>query len=1137
MLPSRAVDGAALPPKSRPLLFPFCVRLLLCSSLLLLVLSSRAAEAINAEAEALIAWKITLNGTSAASALSNWNELDENPCGWFGVSCGIDGRVVGINLQYVDLCGRVPGNLAAVAPTLTTLVLSGTNLTGPIPPELGELSQLSHLDLSENALFGEIPVSLFRPGSKIQELILNSNGLEGSIPDAIGNLTYLRLLILYDNQLAGTIPASIGLLGKMEVFRAGGNKNLIGALPEEIGNCSSLTMIGLAETGITGSLPAGLGFLQRLHTLAVYTALLSGPIPPELGQCGELQNIYLYENSITGSVPLALGRLKKLRNLLLWQNNLVGMIPPELGLCLELEVVDLSINRLTGGIPHAFSNLTSLQELKLSVNQISGSIPPTISNCRNLTELELDNNQITGAIPPEISRLYNLRTLYVWQNRLEGGIPQELAGWNLEAVDLSQNALTGPIPKEIFSLPMLGKLLLLHNDLSGEIAAEIGKCKSLIRFRANGNRITGNIPAEIGALRKLSFLDLGSNRLSGPIPVEISGCRNLTFLDLHDNAIAGTLPYLLFEGLALLQFLDISNNLISGELPPDLGLLASMTKLILAGNRFTGHIPTEIGSCSRLQWLDLSRNALSGEIPASLGKIPALEIALNLSWNSLSGEIPYDFAELNRLAILDLSHNRFYGDLHPLSVLQNLVTLDISFNNFSGRVPNSSFFSKLPTAKLAGNPDLCLAGCIADTANSKHSTSRRAAHIATAALLSATVVLLGTAILIFLSRRRVSGITTTVDEEKDGELAPPWEVTLYQKLDIIVADITRSLKPANSVGKGRSGVVYSVKIPPAGTLIAVKKFRTCNDAAAAASAGSEIAALARVRHRNIVRLLGWAANQRTRLLFYDFHPNGTLGEFLHGCALNGGGTAVMEWEVRLGIAIGVAEGLAYLHHDCVPAIIHRDVKADNVLLGDTYEACLADFGIACVAGDATGVGAGAVPPPFAGSYGYIAPEYGCMMRITKKCDVFSFGVLLLEIITQRAGPPSGGRPPDGSFGEGQTVAGWVRDRLRSKRDPLEVLDPRLRGRPDTQVQEMLQALGIALLCASHRPDDRPSMKDVAVLLREIRHDDSACAFKSSAASAAVSNGVSKRSPTVSIGVADRSPSLQCSITYSCDGFR
>ncbi|URD74910.1 Leucine rich repeat N-terminal domain [Musa troglodytarum] len=1097
-------------------------QLLLCS-----VLLSIDARAIDLQGEALLSWKRSLNGDSSNDdVLADWNPNDASPCRWYGITCDASGRVVELTLQYVDLLGGVPANLSALASSLSKLVLSGTNLSGPIPPQLGELPRLVHLDLSDNALMGSIPDGLCRPGSRLERLYLNSNRLEGPIPPSIGNLSLLRWLVVYDNQLEGEIPPTIGQLARLEVFRAGGNKNLRGPLPPEIGNCTSLVIIGLAETGISGPLPASMGGLRNLQTLAIYTALLSGPIPPELGQCAELQNMYLYENSLSGSIPPQLGQLKKLRNLLLWQNNLVGVIPPELGDCGELQVVDLSMNGLTGRIPATLGNITDLRELQLSVNQISGPILPEIARCRNLSDLELDNNLISGGIPAEIGLLVKLRTLYLWANRLTGGIPPEMGGCeNLEAVDLSQNNLTGSIPKGIFRLRSLSKLLLLDNDLSGAIPPEVGNCSSLVRFRANGNGITGAIPPEIGLLKNLSFLDLSSNRLTGAIPGAMAGCRNLSFVDLHDNNIGGSLPDGLFEGLVSPQYIDLSDNSIGGDLPPAIGSLTSLTKLILARNQFSGQIPPAIGSCSRLQLLDLSNNGLSGEIPAIIGKIMALEIAVNLSYNDLSGQIPAEFAALIRLGVLDLSHNRLSGDLQPLAALENLVALNVSFNNFSGRVPDSVFFSKLPIGDLEGNPSLCLARCSGFDDVSDRINARRAGRVATAVLLSVAVVLFATAAIALVSRRRAHREDGCDDAEKDGDLSPPWDVTLYQKMEIGVVDVARRLTASNVIGRGWSGVVYRVRIPSTGALIAVKKFRTGDEAAAAAFA-CEIGALARVRHRKIVRLLGWAANRRSQLLFYDYLPSGTLGGLLHG----GGAVAAVEWEMRLGIAVGVAEGLAYLHHDCAPAIIHGDVKTENVLLGERYEACLADFGLARVVDDGGADRRDSHTPGFAGSYGYIAPEHGCMTRITTKSDVYSFGVVLLETITGR-------RPADPAFGEGQSVVQWVQDHLRRKRDPAEVVDPRLQGRADPQVQEMLQALGIALLCTSTRPDDRPTMKDVAALLRGIHgHDDpSNPAEARKPGSVSVGDGeVRKRDEPSEAAI--RTPS-QCSLAFSSSSSR
>ncbi|KAH6772071.1 Leucine-rich receptor-like protein kinase family protein [Perilla frutescens var. hirtella] len=1028
-------------------------------------------SSLNSQGEALLSWKRTLNGS--LDALSGWSPDHETPCSWFGISCNLKNEVVEINLKFIDLLGHVPSNFSSLR-TLNKLVLSGTNLTGTIPQTVGDLQELRLLDLSDNALNGEIPIGICNL-PRLEQLHLNTNRLEGSIPVEIGNLTGLMELTLFDNQLVGEIPWSIGKLRQLMVMRAGGNKNLGGPLPQEIGNCSNLAMLGLAETSISGFLPPSLGQLKRLQTLAIYTTLLSGQIPPELGDCTELRNIYLYENSLAGSIPAQLGKLHNLENLLLWQNNLVGTIPPELGNCSGLLVIDASMNSLTGEIPESFGRLSLLQELQLSVNQISGKIPSQLGGCTALTHIELDNNQISGSIPAEFGYLLNLSLLFLWQNRLQGNIPPSLSNClKLEAVDFSQNELTGPIPSGIFDLQNLNKLLLLANNLSGPIPPQIGNCSSLIRFRANDNKLTGNVPAEIGKLKNLNFFDLGSNRLSGIIPAEISGCQNLTFLDLHSNSISGNLPVDL-DHLVALQFLDVSENMIEGTLSSSLGSLSSLTKLILGQNRFSGPIPSELGSCSRLQLLDLSSNGIEGQIPASLGKIPALEIALNLSWNRLSGGIPEEFTALDKLGVLDISHNQLSGDLHYLSDLQNLVVLNVSHNNFSGHVPDTSFFSKLPLSVLAGNPELCLSGsaCAAD----KGGAARHAkgARVAMVVLLCTACILLLTALYIILGGkiRAHRSHDGDLDNGDDVELGGPWEVTVYQKLDLSITDVAKCLTAVNVIGHGRSGMVYRA-LTTAGPTIAVKRFRSSEKYSASAFS-SEIATLARIRHRNIVRLLGWAANRRTKLLMYDYLPNGTLGALLHdGCGER------VEWETRFKIALGVAEGLAYLHHDCAPPILHRDVKTHNILLGDRYEPCLADFGLARFIEDEA-AGSISAHPQFAGSYGYFAPEYASMIKITEKSDVYSYGVVLLEIIT-------GKKPVDPSFPDGQHVVQWVRDHLKSKRDPVDIIDQKLQGLPDTQIQEMLQALGIALLSTSNRPDDRPAMKDVVALLKEIKHE-------------------------------------------------
>ncbi|XP_010536765.1 PREDICTED: probable LRR receptor-like serine/threonine-protein kinase At4g26540 [Tarenaya hassleriana] len=1019
---------------------------------------------IDEQGQALLSWKSQLNISGAA--LASWTAGDSSPCKWVGIRCNRRGQVTEIQLKgTADLQGPPPVSLRSLN-SLTSLVLSGVNLTGPIPDELGDLSGLEVLDLSDNSLSGGIPVGIFRL-KKLRMLYLNTNFLEGQIPSEIGNLSGLVELTFYDNQLSGEIPRRIGELKNLRVLRGGGNKNLRGKIPWEIGNCENLVMLGLAETSLSGVIPASIGNLKRVQTIALYTSLLSGPIPEEIGNCAELQNLYLYQNSISGSIPRTIGNLKKLQSLLLWQNNLVGTIPVELGNCLDLWLVDLSENLLTGSIPRSFGNLKNLQELQLSVNQISGTIPEELANCTKLTHLEIDNNLISGEIPPLMGNLKSLTMFFAWQNKLTGNIPYSLSQCEeLQALDLSYNSLSGSIPKDIFRLRNLTKLLLLSNDLSGFIPPDIGNCTNLYRLRLNGNRLAGNLPAEMGNLKNLNFLDLSNNHLVGSIPPSISGCFSLEFLDLHSNGLMGSLPNTLPTSL---QFIDVSDNSLTGLLPRGIGSLNELTKLNLARNRLSGEIPREILSCRNLQLLNLGDNAFTGEIPGELGRIPSLAISLNLSCNGFVGEIPSEFAGLIKLGVLDISHNRLAGNLNVLANLQNLVSLNVSFNDFSGELPNTPFFRKLPLADLASNKGLYISNGISTQSDSLETSSRHksAMKLTMSILVSASAVLVLLAVYT-LVRARIDG--KRLLEEEDS-----WEVTLYQKLDFSVDDIVKNLTSANVIGTGSSGVVYRVTIP-SGETLAVKKMWSTEETGAF---NSEINTLGSIRHRNIIRLLGWGSNRNLKLLFYDYLPNGSLSSLLHGAG-KGGGT---DWEARYDVVLGVAHALAYLHHDCVPSILHGDVKAMNVLLGPRFEPYLADFGLArTVITSHTNSSKPNQRPLLAGSYGYMAPEHASGQRITEKSDVYSFGIVLLEVLT-------GKHPLDPGLPGGAHLGQWVRDHLAGKNEPGELLDPKFRGRSDPIMHEMLQTLAVAFLCISHKAEDRPMMRDVVAMLNEIRHVD------------------------------------------------
>ncbi|KDO65859.1 hypothetical protein CISIN_1g0394192mg, partial [Citrus sinensis] len=646
---------------------------------------------------------------------------------------------------------------------------------------------------------------------------------------------------------------------------------------------------------------------------------------------------------------------------------------------------------------------------------------------------------------------------FAWQNKLEGSIPSTLANCrSLEAVDLSHNALTGSLHPGLFQLQNLTKLLLISNGISGLIPPEIGNCSSLIR------------------LRLMSF----------------GNCTQLQMLNLSNNTLGGTLPSSL-ASLTRLQVLDISVNQFVGLIPESFGQLASLNRLILSKNSFSGAIPSSLGRCESLQSLDLSSNKLSGKIPVELFEIEGLDISLNLSWNALSGAIPPQISALNKLSILDLSHNKLGGDLLALSGLDNLVSLNVSYNNFTGYLPDSKLFRQLSATEMAGNQGLCSRGhesCFLSNAttvgmgNGGGFRKSEKLKIAIALLVTFTIAL---AIFgAFAVVRAGKMVGDDVDSEMGGN-SLPWQLTPFQKLNFTVEQVLKCLVEDSVVGKGCSGIVYRAEMEN-GEVIAVKKLWPTTMAAeydcqndkigiggVRDSFSAEIKTLGSIRHKNIVRFLGCCWNRNTRLLMYDYMPNGSLGSLLHERR-----DSCLEWELRYRIILGAAQGLAYLHHDCVPPIVHRDIKANNILIGPEFEPYIADFGLAklVVEGDFA-----RSSNTVAGSYGYIAPEYGYMMKITEKSDVYSYGVVVLEVLT-------GKQPIDPTIPEGLHIVDWV----RQKRGAIEVLDKSLRARPEVEIEEMLQTLGVALLCVNPTPDDRPTMKDVAAMIKEIKQEREEC---------------------------------------------
>ncbi|XP_057424212.1 LRR receptor-like serine/threonine-protein kinase RGI5 [Lotus japonicus] len=1016
----------------------------------------------------------TAKSSPRHSVLSSWNPSSSTPCSWKGITCSPQGRVISLSIPDTFLnITSLPPQLSSLS-MLQLLNLSSTNVSGSIPPSFGELTHLELLDLSSNSLTGSIPAELGKLSS-LQFLFLNSNRLSGNIPQDLSNLTSLEVLCLQDNLLNGSIPSQLGSLTSLQQFRIGGNQYLTGQIPSQLGFLTNLTIFGAASTGLSGAIPSTFGNLINLQTLALYDTDVSGSIPPELGFCSELRNLYLHMSKLTGSIPPQLGKLQKLTSLLLWGNSLSGPIPPEISNCSSLVIFDASSNELSGELPGDFGKLMFLQQLHLSDNSLSGQVPWQLSNCTSLAIVQLDKNQFSGSIPWQVGKLKLLQSFFLWGNSVSGTIPSSFGNCTeLYSLDLSGNKLTGSIPEEIFRLKKLSKLLLLGNSLTGRLPPSIANCQSLVRLRVGENQLSGQIPKEIGQLQNLVFLDLYMNHFSGNLPVEIANITVLELLDVHNNYLTGEIPSV-FGGLENLEQLDLSRNSLTGEIPWSFGNLSYLNKLILNNNLLTGSIPKSIRYLQKLTLLDLSYNYFSGGIPPEIGYVTSLTISLDLSSNAFTGEIPDSMSSLTQLQSIDLSHNALYGGIKVLGSLTSLTFLNISYNNFSGPIPVTTFFRTLSSNSYLHNLNLCQSSdgttCSSRVIRKNGVESVKTIVLVMVILASVAAIVIASWILVARNYRynveRTLGISSLTSGVED--FSYPWTFIPFQKLNFSIDNILDCLKDENVIGKGCSGVVYKAEMPN-GELIAVKKLWKANKTEETIdSFAAEIQILGYIRHRNIVRLIGYCSNRSVKLLLYNFIPNGNLRQLLEG-------NRNLDWETRYKIAVGSAQGLAYLHHDCVPAILHRDVKCNNILLDSKFEACLADFGLAKLMSSPNYHQA---MSRVAGSYGYIAPEYGYSMNITEKSDVYSYGVVLLEILSGRSAVES-------HFGDGQHIVEWVKRKMGSFEPAVSILDSKLQSLPDQMVQEMLQTLGIAMFCVNSSPTERPTMKEVVALLMEVK---------------------------------------------------
>ncbi|CAL5051481.1 unnamed protein product [Urochloa decumbens] len=905
------------------------------------------------------------------------------------------------------------------------------------------------------------------PGRRrVTQLVLSSKGLSGVISPALGRLSFLTVLDLSSNAFAGAIPPELG------------------ALP-------MLTQLSLTNNLLEGAIPAGIGFLQRLYYLDLSGNRLAGGIPETLFcNCSSLQYLDLANNSLAGDIPYSGEcRLPSLRFLLLWSNSLSGEIPPALANSPILEWVDFESNYLSGELPsQVFDRLPRLQFLYLSYNNLSShggntDLAPffrSLSNCTRLQELELAGNNLGGRLPPGAGEFpRGLRQLHLEDNAISGSIPPNISVLvNLTYLNLSNNLLNGSIPPELSRMRRLERLYLSHNLLSGEIPSTLG-----------------NIP-------HLGLVDLSGNRLAGPIPDTFSNLTQLRRLMLHHNALSGVIPPSLGDCLNL-EILDLSHNALQGPIPAHVAALSSLKLYLnLSSNHLEGNLPLELSKMDMILALDLSSNALAGAIPSQLGGCVALEY-LNLSGNALVGALPRPLAALPFLRVLDVSRNALSGTLpDTLQVSTSLRVADFSYNNFSGVVPYAGVLANLSPAAFRGNPGLCgyvpgIAMCESINRARRRRRPLVPAVVGIVAAVSLMLAAVGCRGMATARAKRLGRRSTRLVDMEAEEVEREHPRISYREL----AEATGGFVQEGLIGAGRFGRVYQGTLR-GGTRVAVKVLDAKGGGGGEVSRSfkRECEVLRRTRHKNLVRVITTCSTAGFNALVLPLMPNGSLDALLyppHGGGGNGsggaGGGGRLDFAQIMGVASDVAEGMAYLHHYAPVRVVHCDLKPSNVLLDEGMRAVISDFGIArLVAGAGEAGSAGDESAPcnsitglLQGSVGYIAPEYGLGGHPSTQGDVYSFGVMLLELIT-------GKRPTDVIFHEGLTLHDWVRRHY--PHDVAAVLaHAPWRARPLPQSPAaaevaVVELIELGLVCTQHSPALRPTMADVCHEITLLRED-------------------------------------------------
>ncbi|KAI5082815.1 hypothetical protein GOP47_0002558 [Adiantum capillus-veneris] len=809
---------------------------------------------------------------------------------------------------------------------------------------------------------------------------------------------------------------------------------------------------------------------------------ISGTLPHEIGSFVNLQILDLsYNRNLTGSLPLQLFRLTNLTELYLQDCGFYGSLPQDLGNFVSLTTLSLNRNFFSGSIPHTIGQLSELVWLDLSSNELSGNLPLSLARLRRARHFHLQGNSFSGVIPAGIfnSKL-PLIHLLLHNNSFEGSIPADIGSLKeLDIMRLDHNTLTN-VSGSLAHIVSLTTLRLDHNNLTGDLPDLSGLINMQVMDLSNNQFSPGPVPSWLWKFTNLSALALEAGNLLGSVPTNLFSLQRLALMRLGYNSLNGTLD-LRMAGPSLAE-LDFQQNNLSG-------ILGSFTgTLNLQGNPVCQTNPNHLDiACLPVSESSPSLPSLSCRCQRGFASNPSAALGSCLCAYPLSGILVFTALKVNLdLRLIPILKDGFVKST-PLLDTEDQIVISI----LSDVIANISIFPQNAEAWDADQANSIIAllsskavlfpgvgpyeylpfGPYSPPGTADESLSASVqVGIGTgiAAFAAVLVIICGYAVLQKKRAEKAEEISkpfvswVSMREDKGG---PPKlkGARLFALAELKRA--THNFNKAHEIGVGGYGKVYKGTLP-SGEQIAIKKAQARSHQGAA-EFRNEIELLSRVHHKNLVCLVGFCFEER--MLVYEYVPNGTLHE-----ALLGNSSVILDWQRRLTIAVGSARGLAYLHNEANPPVIHRDVKSSNILLDQNLVAKVADFGLSRLAPDDEGSGDGHVSTQVKGTLGYLDPEYCTTQRLSDKSDVYSFGVVLLELITSR-------QPiAQGKHIVREVRSAWQKGGLQAV---MPLLDPLLKASPTSELRAFLD---VALRCVEEEAVFRPTMKQVGKEIEAIR---------------------------------------------------